>query len=136
MSYLLDTDIVVYHLNEVQAASELVDELFDVGVAMSIITYVEVLDGIDRSSDPQLARERFSEMIATMPVIAFGRQEARELIEIRQSLRRYGRNVRRRALDLQIAATARAHNLTLVTNNPDDYRGIDDLNLHSAEIAP
>lgn len=30
----------------------------------------------------------------------------------------------------------RAHNLILVTNNPDDYRGINDLNLHSAEITP
>ncbi len=59
MSFLLDTDIVIYRLNEVQAASDLIDELFHDRVAIGIITYVEVLDGIDRSSNPRLARERF-----------------------------------------------------------------------------
>ena len=135
MSYLLDTDIVIYHLNDIAVASDLVDALFDDGVAISSISYVEVLDGIDRSPDPQVARDRFAAMIETMPVVDFKRREADVLIEIRQALRAHGRDVRRRALDLQIAATAVAHELTLVANNPDDYRGIDDLKLHPARIA-
>ena len=58
MSFLLDTDIVIYHLNDVQAASDLVNELFDEGVAISIVTYVEVLDGFALSADPELAGEQ------------------------------------------------------------------------------
>jgi tRNA(fMet)-specific endonuclease VapC len=136
MSYLLDTNIVIYHLSSVEAASTLVDELFDAGVAISVVSYVEVLEGISRGSDPESAQARFRALIDRIPVIDFTRREADELVKVRQSLRQHGRQVRRRALDLQIAATALAHDLTLVTNDPDDYDHISDLKLHRAQIVP
>ncbi len=135
MSYLLDTNIVIYHLSDVAAASSLVDGLFDAGVAISVITYVEVLDGVARSAEPRHARERFRALIGQIPVIDFRRREADELVQVRQALRQQGRQVRRRALDLQIAATALAHDLVLVTNDPDDYEHIPDLKLQPAQIS-
>jgi predicted nucleic acid-binding protein len=60
--------------------------------------------------------------------------EAEVLIRIRKSLRNDDRPVRRRALDLQIAATAIAHGLALVTNDPDDYIDIPELDLLPARI--
>ncbi|WP_459643318.1 PIN domain-containing protein [Kineococcus sp. NUM-3379] len=38
-----------------------------------------------------------------------------------------GREPGPRRLDLMIAATARAHDLALVTSNPDDHRGLEAL---------
>jgi tRNA(fMet)-specific endonuclease VapC len=134
MSNLLDTNIVIYHLSNVAAANALVDGLFDAGVAISVISYVEVLEGISRSAEPEHAHVRFQTLIVQIPVIDFGRREADELVRIRQALRQQGRQVRRRALDLQIAATTLAHNLTLVTNDPNDYADIPGLKLHPAQI--
>ncbi len=134
MSSLLDTNIVIYHLNGIQSANALVEELFDAGVAISVISYVEVVDGISRSADPEQAYASFQTLIEHIPVIDFGRLEAEELIQVRQALRRHGRQVRRRALDLQIAATALAHDLTLVTNDADDYAHIPNLKLRAAQI--
>jgi predicted nucleic acid-binding protein len=43
------------------------------------------------------------------------------------SLRRAGRKADARAYDAMIAATALANNLPVYTCNPDDFRGIDGL---------
>ena len=38
-----------------------------------------------------------------------------------------GREVRGRAIDLMIAATAAAHGAAVITRNPDDFAGLDGL---------
>lgn len=135
MAYLIDTDLVIYHLNDVAAAEQLVDQLFDAGVAMSAITYAEVLEGLRLGVDPARAQHRFDAIALQVPVVAFGEAEAEHAAQIRAELRQRGRRVRSRALDLLIAATARANDLTLVTNNPADYNDIPDLRLQAASIS-
>jgi len=134
MSRLIDTDIVIYHVNDVRPATQLVDGLFDEGIAISAITLMEVLDGLEQARDARLAQSRFRVFASRVPVIPFGPDEAAVAASMRRVLRQQGRRVRPRALDLLIAATALTHDLTLVTNNPSDYQDIRDLRLQHAGI--
>lgn len=135
MAYLIDTNIVIYHLNGVTAADRLVDQLFEAGVAISVITHIEVIDGLPESADPHRATLRFNALINQIPVIPISRAEAERCARLRQQLRREGRRIRQRALDLLIAATALEHGLSLVTNNPADYSDIPGLSVQDAGIA-
>jgi tRNA(fMet)-specific endonuclease VapC len=134
MEHLLDSDIVIYHLNDIPAATNLVDRLFDSGIALSSITLMEVIEGLDRASDPLSAQRGFVAFTNHVAVIPLDRQEAMMAAQVRRALRLQGRSIRPRALDLLIAATALTHDLTLVTNNPDDYQDIPGLRLLAAGI--
>src|SRR5262245_45596140 len=124
MPYLIDTDWVIDHLENIPEAVALLDSLADEGIAVSVITYMEALQGIRRSPDPQQAQARFDAFFGNVPVLSFSIPEARRCAALRETLRQQGRRVRQRAMDLMIAATALEHNLTLVTRNRDDYRDV------------
>lgn len=135
MSYLIDSDVIIYHLNGVAAATQLLRRLFLDDPAISVITYVEVLDGVQSGSNPQVAHVRLEALIERVPMLDFSRTDAERCAHLRSTLRGQGRRVRSRALDLLIAATALERGLTLVTNNPDDYADIQELSLHAARIS-
>ncbi|HXR29909.1 MAG TPA: type II toxin-antitoxin system VapC family toxin [Solirubrobacterales bacterium] len=59
--------------------------------------------------------------------LAFDSGAARAFGRVAASLRRSGRKAEARAYDAMIAATAIAEDLPLYTCNPDDFSGIDEL---------
>ena len=59
--------------------------------------------------------------------LPFDASAARAFGQVAASLRRSGRKAGARAYDAMIAATALAHQLPLYTCNPDDFTGIDGL---------
>jgi tRNA(fMet)-specific endonuclease VapC len=59
--------------------------------------------------------------------LPFDASSARSFGRVAASLRRAGRKADARAYDAMIAATALANNLPVYTCNPDDFRGIDGL---------
>jgi len=59
--------------------------------------------------------------------LPFDAASARAFGRVAASLRRSGRKQAARAYDAMIAATAVAHELPVYTCNPDDFRGIDGL---------
>ncbi len=61
--------------------------------------------------------------------LPFDGQAARAFGRVAASLRRAGRKTSARAYDAMIAATALAHNLPIYTCNPDDFSGIDGLDV-------
>jgi len=122
MRYLLDSDIVIYHLNGVVQAINLLDQLAGDGMAMSAVTYMEVLQGPGSRTAEQ--QERLSVLLNLVPVLPMTEAEALRCADIRLALAAEGKRVRSRALDLIVAATALEHNLTMVTNNVSDYADI------------
>lgn len=124
MAYLLDSDVVIYYTEAQPHTIAKVRGLMSPGVAMSVITLMEVLGGIAGNPRPLLARQRVEQLARTIPLYPFREAEARRCAQMRQALQAQGRSVRARALDLMIAATALEHNLTLVTNNQADYRDL------------
>jgi hypothetical protein len=96
---------------------------------LSAVTIAELSYGLD-VDDPveRLARtERLERALAELDVLAFDVPVARIYGTLASLVRRNGRNPRPRRLDLQIAATAAAHRMPLMTRNADDFRGMEPL---------
>lgn len=127
MSYLLDTDIVLYHLAGIPQAGALVSRLAADGIAVSIITYMEAYQSTLRGADPVKADVQLAGFLSSVPVIPFSTSTARRCAALREHLAGEGKRVRQRALDLLIAATSLEYHLTLVTRNRDDFKDIPDL---------
>jgi predicted nucleic acid-binding protein len=129
MRYLLDTDFVIDHLTGQQDARDTLAQLLPDGVAISIITFSEIYEGIHGSRDPRATTRGFTAFLGGVPVLPISRSVAKRNARLRLELRRQGRPITHRALDLLIAATALEHNLILVTRNRKDYEDIADLTL-------
>lgn len=126
---LLDTsvliDLAVVDLREYQ----------DTRGALSAVTIAELSYGLD-VDDPveRLARStRLERAVTQFDVLPFDVGAARFYGTMASLVRRSGRNPRPRRLDLQIAATAAAHTLPLLTRNPSDFRDLERL-VHVAAV--
>jgi hypothetical protein len=90
---------------------------------ISAVTLAELAFGL-HGPDIEAREERLLEVRQGYEVIAFGVEEARIYGVLAAMLRAIGRDPRPRRLDLQIAATAAAARLPLLTLNPKDFRGL------------
>ncbi len=129
MSYLIDSDVLIDYLEESVAAVRLVDDLRPDGIAMGVVTYMEVFQGTISGPVSRILSDRFDALIATITIHSFIPQIARRCAHLRDELRRRGRPVRPRHLDLINAATAIEFDLTLVTRNTVDYEDIPGLRI-------
>ena len=130
MAYLIDSDWLIDFLDDVPAAMTLLDQLASDGIAISVITYMEVYQGTERSPNPAEAQAKLRSLVQGVPVLPISVPVAERCGRLRATLQRQGKRVRARALDLLIAATALEYNLTLVTRNKDDYKDIPGLTLY------
>jgi predicted nucleic acid-binding protein len=130
VAYLLDSNLVIPYLADDPATVSLVERLAFDGIAISIITYMEVYQGTLRSPDPERARDQFESFITVVPTLPFSAAVARRCASLREELKGRGRRVRDRALDLMIAATALEYDLQLVTRNLADYEDIPHLTVY------
>ncbi len=127
MHYLIDTDRLIDHLANDRATQQLLIRLAGAGIAMSVISYMELYQGVIQNPEPEAARAKLAALLAVVPMQPFTREVAETCGRIRADLQRKGKRVRPRALDLQIAATAITAGLVLVTRNVDDYSDISEL---------
>jgi len=122
---LIDTNIVVL-LGRLRA-QDLPGE-----PVISVITLAELSVGPLVTDDPteRAARQaRLQETEAAFDPLPFDAPAARAFGRLAAGLRRSGRQVPPRALDVLIASVAVANDLPLYTCNPSDFTGIDDLAL-------
>jgi tRNA(fMet)-specific endonuclease VapC len=121
---------VIKYLDDAPEAIQLLDRLADEGIAISIVTYMEVYQGVERAPDPHAAEEKLQAFLDAVPLLVFTSSVARRCARSRETLRKQGKRLKPRALDLIIAATALEHGLVLVTGNEDDYKDIPGLRLY------
>lgn len=124
MRYLLDTDFVIDYLTGLTEAHDALLQFLPDGIAISIITFSEIYEGIYGSRDPRQAAQAFTEFCRGLSVLPINRSIAKLTAQLRLDLRRQGHPITHRALDLFIASTALEHELTLVTRNRKDYQDI------------
>jgi tRNA(fMet)-specific endonuclease VapC len=129
VAYLLDSNLVIPYLADDPATVHLVEHLVPEGIAISVITYMEVYQGTLRGPDAVRSQDHLEHFLAMVPILPFSPAVARRCARLREELRARNRRVRDRALDLMIAATALAHELQLVTRNMADYADIPGLTL-------
>jgi len=130
MPYLIDTDLVIDHLATTAQTNHLLEKLAPQGIAISIITYMEVYQGVVRSVNVKEARAKFQTFRRSVPVLPFSLTVAKRCAVLREQLKHEQKRVKSRALDLLNAAIAIEHNLTLVTRNIEDYQDIPGLELY------
>jgi len=129
--YLIDSDIVIDHFLGQDAATDLLARLDDDGgIAFGVVTYMEVYQGLLRDTAGGDPRIRLEDFLADRPVLLFTPLIAQRCAHLREDLKRGGRRVRHRLLDLINAATALEFDLTLVTHNTQDYDDIPGLRLN------
>ncbi len=128
---LLDTSVVI-------ALDQLSPEELPSEVAIAAITLAELVAGPLATDDPlERARrqDRLQRIEATLEPLAFDVWAARAYGRVYASVLAAGRKARgRRAVDLLIAATAIGAELPLYTLNPNDFVGIDGLDLVALKL--
>lgn len=118
---LLDTSVVI-DFRAAQVA-QVADE-----VAVSAVTIGELQYGVAVATDPlaQIARRRRVQAILDrFEVLSFDASVAEYYGALAGLVRQHGRNPRPCCMDLQIAATAARHDLTLLTRNGSDFTGLE-----------
>jgi predicted nucleic acid-binding protein len=130
MPHLIDTNWIIHYLAGHPTAVNLLNTLVPQGIEISIITYPKLYEGTLRHANPRQTQAQLQAFLTTVPLFPLTLAVARRCAHLREDLRRRGRRVRPRALDLIIAATALEHNLTLVTRNRADFQDVPDLRLY------
>jgi len=128
MQYLLDSDVVTDFLGDDPQTVALFHTLSPSGIFVSIVSYMETYHGVIAGGITKEDQEKFDSFFAGIPVLPLSPAVAIQCAHLRYLLQQQGKNFRRRALDLLIAATALEHGLMLVTHNTDDYKDIPNLN--------
>lgn len=128
MKYLIDTDWLIDYLKGKLAAGQLLDQLVHEGIAISLITYGEILEGIYYGKDPKQQEQIFRAFLRVTPILPLTENSLERFADIRGGLRRQGQLIG--DADILIAATALDHDLTLVTQNLGHFRRIPKLTLH------
>jgi predicted nucleic acid-binding protein len=128
MIYLADSDLVADYLNGQQAAVALLNGLLPAGLAISLVTYGEIYDGVYGGRNPGAAERAFRQFLRSVSVLPLNRAIMREFARIRETLRRQGMRIGDN--DVMIAATAIYHNRELATRNVRHFGRIPGLKLH------
>ncbi len=131
MAYLVDSDMVIDFLGDDPQTLTLFDTLVAAGgIYVSLLSYMETFQGVIDGGLSQDDQDKFTAFFTSVPVLPLTQAIAIRCAYLRSALKRQGKSVRRRVVDLLIAATALEHGMELVTRNTDDYKDIPGLTLY------
>lgn len=126
MKYLLDTNTISYFILGDQAVVRRLTQSTPADLAVSAVTVMESEYGLALNARrARQLRPLLDALVASMTIVAFGSSEARAAGALRAALRRRGRPIG--PYDVQIAGTALAHGLTLVTSNTGEFARVQGL---------
>lgn len=128
MSYLVDTDWVASALKGRTDAQTLLTTLALEGLAISLITYGEIYEGILYGAEREQHENGFLAFLRDVDVLPLNEDIMQEFARIRCQLRAAGNIIG--DFDLLIAATAINHQLTLVTRNLAHFERVPGLSIH------
>jgi tRNA(fMet)-specific endonuclease VapC len=124
--FLLDTNICIYiRRNRPPEVLARFQRLKPGEAVLSIITYGELVYGVEKSEFREQAMKRLAELTGLMPVMELPLQAGRFYGAIRAALEAKGETIGNN--DLWIAAHAKAAGLILVTNNEREFRRVQGL---------
>ncbi len=122
MQYLLDTDWIAGYLRASPAFVQAIDDRRPAGIAMSVVTLAELFSGVSQSSRPAKAEEQLRHFARGCQILGIDERIARIWGEEDARLSLAGQKIG--DVDLFTAATARAHGLTLCTQNRKHFERI------------
>ena len=128
---VLDTNTVIL-LPRIEDPRLLPVEPFITAVTLAELSVGPLVATTDEERAARQAHLQQAE--ADFDPLPFDAAAARAFGQVAASLRRSGRKQQARALDAMIAATAVSNDLPLYTSNPDDFAGIEALDIVSVPI--
>jgi tRNA(fMet)-specific endonuclease VapC len=130
LRYLLDTNICIYIAKKKPLTVSQKLEQLEIGeVAMSVMTYGELLFGAEKSQQSIKTKEILEELITLIPPLKMTTEACKHYANIRVLLEKQGKPIGNN--DLWIAAHALALDVTLVTNNLNEFSRIPSLKLEN-----
>jgi tRNA(fMet)-specific endonuclease VapC len=129
LSFLIDTDWVIDHLNAVAEVTRRLKELEPQGLALSIISAAELWEGVYFSRDQKRSQVMLEAFLSGVTILNLDEEVCKRFGHLRGSMRKRGQVMG--DFDLLSAATALRHNLTLLTNNRKHFAGIAGLQIQS-----
>ena len=128
--FLLDTNTCVYIRRRRPPGLRARFERLKLGEAvLSVITYGELIYGVEKSQFREQATKQLAELAGLVPIVELPPQAGEFYGAIRASLEARGEIIGNN--DLWIAAHAKAAGLTLVTNNEREFRRIQGLKMQN-----
>jgi predicted nucleic acid-binding protein len=113
MKYLVDSNIIIYHLNKNEFATKFLKDNYQ-DIAISQITFIEVLSFPFTIEQEKIVRE----LLESFQIIDINMDIANQAIKNRQ-------HKKIKIPDNIIASTAMVNNLILVTKNIKDFNFLD-----------
>ncbi len=131
LKYMLDTNIVIYTIKNrpVRVRVREVFKRHSGQMAISAVTFGELIYGAERSSQPERNLNDIEGMIARLEVLPFDELAAAHFGQLRAELARAGTPIG--PYDQMIAGHARAAGLVLVTNNVDEFKRVPGLRIEN-----
>jgi len=133
MLYLLDTNVCIRLLNGTSTAvQQRLAATNRSDVVVCSVVKAELFYGAMRSRNPDQTLTRYREFLEPFASLPFDDEAAITYGQIRADLARKGTPIGPN--DLQIAAIALIHNLTLITHNTAEFNRVDGLPLEDWEV--
>ncbi len=131
VSYLIDTDWAVHHLNGVEEIRMKLMEMQPHGLGLSIISLAELYEGVYHSNDPEKSQLQLADFLSSITVLEVNDEICKIFGQQRGHLRQRGMMIS--DFDLLIAATCLHHGSALLTNNRRHFQRIESLEIISTE---
>jgi tRNA(fMet)-specific endonuclease VapC len=129
--YLIDTDWVIDHLNQVERVVNRLKELRPQGLAISVISLAELYEGVHYSRHPEQSQRALETFLEDVSVLGIDEEVCKLFGRERGRLRQQGTLIG--DFDLLIAATGLHYGLTVLTNNRQHFERIEGLQLESIQ---
>lgn len=132
MIYLLDTNACIHHLKFADSPITRKLTIHLPETAVSSVTKAELFYGAMRSNNPTQSIKEQQDFLELFVSLAFDDESARICGRIRAQLAEQGNPIG--PYDLQIAAIALAHDLTLITHNVREFKRVQDLKIEDWQV--
>lgn len=128
--YMLDTDTSSYIIkNRPESVRRRLAQVKPEQLCISIITYAELLYGVERSSSQQVNHEIVMDFVRRLLVQTWDEAAAEVYAKLRADLERVGQPIG--GMDMQIAVHALSLQAILVTNNTRHFERVSGLVLEN-----
>ena len=128
MRYLVVADWLIDAAIGRPRAQRTLERLSDEGLAVSIIAVAEVYEGAFATPDPQATLAGLRDVLSDFAILPVDDPIVEHFARIRAALRQQGQLIP--DMDLLIAATALAEDLTLITRNVRHFARLANLRLY------
>lgn len=129
-NYMLDTDISSYIIKEKPTHVLERFQLLEMRqLHISVITYAELIYGVEYSSNKKINRPIIDDFVRHLSVLDWDKNAAEQYGHIRAFLRKEGLIIG--SMDMMIAAHARSERMVLVTNNDKHFKRIPKLSIEN-----